>query len=167
MYQDRRTVFYGTLPDKIRLGCLWNRSQMPLICGTSLHFRVFYVVYCQIKLIIMLLYFATGLRASVGQYSQYRRPETHKTAVHDRSVSQPRNRCFGDVKLTVSHFRVRINERLLINTPDTFQVLHRTVLRTQYPDELFDFAQPRYHCFTLQCCDLLSVSSIPSRATFA
>lgn len=42
------------------------------------------------------------------------------------------NRCFGDVKLTVSHFRVRINERLLINTPDTFQVTYiERVLRTQ------------------------------------
>lgn len=40
--------------------------------GHRLRFRVFYVVYCQIKLIIMLLYFATVLRASVGQYSQHR-----------------------------------------------------------------------------------------------
>ena len=59
--------------------------------GHRLCFRVFYIVYCQIKLIIMLLYFATVLRASVGQYSQYSAgPETHKTAVHDHSVSQPR-----------------------------------------------------------------------------
>ncbi len=35
--------------------------------GHRLCFRVFYIVYCQIKLIIMLLYFATVLRASVGQ----------------------------------------------------------------------------------------------------
>lgn len=40
--------------------------------GHRLCFRVFYIVYCQIKLIIMLLYFATVLRASVGQYSQHR-----------------------------------------------------------------------------------------------
>lgn len=31
--------------------------------GHRLRFHVFYVVYCQIKLIIMLLYFATVLRA--------------------------------------------------------------------------------------------------------
>ncbi|STI93421.1 Uncharacterised protein [Escherichia coli] len=40
--------------------------------GHRLCFRVFYIVYCQIKLIIMLLYFATVLHASVGQYSQHR-----------------------------------------------------------------------------------------------
>ena len=40
--------------------------------GHRLCFRVFYIVYCQIKLIIMLLYFATVLRAPVGEYSQYR-----------------------------------------------------------------------------------------------
>lgn len=40
--------------------------------GHRLCFRVFYIVYCQTKLIIMLLYFVTVLRASVGQYSQYR-----------------------------------------------------------------------------------------------
>ena len=40
--------------------------------GHRLCFRVFYIVYCQIKLIIMLLYFATELRVSVGQYSQHR-----------------------------------------------------------------------------------------------
>ncbi|GAB7595293.1 hypothetical protein BvCmsKKP048_00997 [Escherichia coli] len=40
--------------------------------GHRLCFRVFYIVYFQIKLIIMLLYFATVLRASVGQYSQHR-----------------------------------------------------------------------------------------------
>ncbi len=37
--------------------------------GHRLCFRVFYIVYCQIKLIIMLLYFATILCAPVGQYS--------------------------------------------------------------------------------------------------
>lgn len=40
--------------------------------GHRLCFRVYYIVYCQIKLIIMLLYFATVLCASVGQYSQHR-----------------------------------------------------------------------------------------------
>ncbi len=34
MYQDRRTVFYGTLPDKIRSGLFYGTaSQMPLVCG--------------------------------------------------------------------------------------------------------------------------------------
>ncbi len=40
--------------------------------GHRLCFRVFYIVYCQIKLIIMLLYVATELRASVGQYESPR-----------------------------------------------------------------------------------------------
>lgn len=55
--------------------------------GHRLCFRVFYIVYCQIKLIIMLLYFAAVLRASVGQvFSASAGPETHKTVVHDRSA---------------------------------------------------------------------------------
>lgn len=34
MYQDRRTVFYGTLPDKIRSVLFYGTaSQMPLVCG--------------------------------------------------------------------------------------------------------------------------------------
>lgn len=40
--------------------------------GHHLCFRMLYIIYCQIELIIMLLYFVTVLRASVGQYSQHR-----------------------------------------------------------------------------------------------
>ena len=73
MYQDRRTVFYGTLPNKIRSGLFMEPLADAVgLRGHRLCFRVFYIVYCQIKLIIMLLYFATELRASVGQYSQHR-----------------------------------------------------------------------------------------------
>ena len=57
----------------------------------------------------------------------------------------------------MSHFRVRINERLLINTPDTFQVAYiERVLRTQISRmSRFDFATGLVITgFTLQCCDL-------------
>lgn len=125
--------------------------------GHSLRFRVFYVVYCQIKLIIMLLYFATGLRASVSQYSQHRQALRRIKRQYTSSVVSHRNRCFGDVKLTMNHFRVRINERLLINTPDTVQVAYtERVLRTQISRmSRFDFATGLVITgFTLQCCDL-------------
>lgn len=46
-------------------------------------FRVVDIIYCQIKLVIMLLYFATVLCAPVGQYSQHwqalRRVKWHST----------------------------------------------------------------------------------------
>ena len=55
--------------------------------GHRLCFRVFYVVYCQIKLIIMLLYFATVLRASVGQYSD--RKSTRLNSSHASKSRMP------------------------------------------------------------------------------
>lgn len=73
MYQDRRTVFTERYLIKFVQDCFMEPLADAVgLRGHRLCFRVFYIVYCQIKLIIMLLYFATVLCASVGQYSQHR-----------------------------------------------------------------------------------------------
>lgn len=69
MYQDRRKRY---LIKFVQYCFMESLADAVGLQGHRLRFRVFYVVYCQIKLIIMLLYFATVLRASVGQYSQHR-----------------------------------------------------------------------------------------------
>lgn len=73
----------------------------------------------------MVVHFAAIFCTSVCQYSQHRQAlrliKWQYTIIQQISCC---NRRFGDVKLSVSHLRVRINERLLIDTPDAFQVAH-------------------------------------------
>lgn len=91
MYQDRRTVFYETLPDKIRSvlfygiarRCRWS-------AGTSPSFSC---VLCRLlpdkadNHAALLCHSTPCLCRSI--FSASAGPETHKTVVHDRSVSQP------------------------------------------------------------------------------
>lgn len=92
MYRDRRTVFYGTLPDKIRSGlfygtarrCRWSAGTSPLFSC---------VLYRLLpdkadNHAALLCHSTPCLCRSV--FSASAGPETHKTAVHDHSVSQPR-----------------------------------------------------------------------------
>ena len=120
--------------------------------------RVVNIIYCQIKLVILLLYFSIVLCASVGQYSQHRqslrRVERRYTVI--QQICR-RNRRFGDIQLAVSDLRVRVNERLLIDTSDTFQISHvERVLRAQITRTSgLNFATGLVITgFTFQCGDL-------------
>ncbi len=88
-----------------------------------LRFCMVDVIDGQIQLVIMLLYFTAVLRTPVGQYSQHWQPLSlieRQDAIIKQVGSS--DRCFTCIQLTVRHFRVRIDERLLIDTADTFQI---------------------------------------------
>lgn len=88
-----------------------------------LRFCMVYVIDGQIQPVIMLLYFTAVLCTPVGQYSQHWQPLSlieRQNAIIKQVGSS--DRCFTCIQLTVCHFRVRIHERLLIDTADTFQI---------------------------------------------
>lgn len=61
----------------------------------------------------------------VCQYPQHR--QALRLIKRQYTIIQQISRCnrrFGDIELAVSHLRVRINERLLIDSPNAFQVAH-------------------------------------------
>lgn len=118
----------------------------------------------------MLLHFAAVLRAPVGQYSQHWQALRHVKWQH--AIIQQVSRCnrrFSDIQLAVRNLRVRINERLLINTSDTFQVAHvERVLRAQITRMRgFNFTAGLVITgFAFQCSDLAVVQFYPLTSHF-
>lgn len=81
------------------------------------------IVDGQIKLIIILLHFTTVLRTPVGQYSQHRQSlglVERQHAIIEQVGGGDRR--FTRIQLAVCHFRVRIHERLLVDTAHIFQI---------------------------------------------
>lgn len=81
----------------------------------------------------MLFQLTAVLCSSVGQYSQHWQVMRFVKWQHTiiQQVSS-RDRCFGYIQFTVCDLRVGVNERLLINASDSFQITHvERILRAQ------------------------------------
>ncbi|KFJ78252.1 hypothetical protein DR88_5122 [Klebsiella pneumoniae] len=88
-------------------------------------FRMVDIVDGQVQLIVMLFHFPAVLSTPVGQYSQHRQSlslvERQYTSIEQVGGGDRR---FTRIQLAVCHFRVRIHERLLVDTAHAFQITH-------------------------------------------
>ncbi len=88
-------------------------------------FRMVDIVDGQIQLVIMLLHLTAVFPPPVGQDSQHRKSLSlieGQYAIIEQVGGG--DRCFTRIQLAVCHFRVRIHERLLVDTAHTFQITH-------------------------------------------